>query len=91
MKEFEEYKQSFINKCKAEKACQGEFARLLKASTIGELWLVLLENREWCEEHNIYSEIEKGITLPTSIGGYLDLSGCDLKGITLPKKFDIIK
>jgi len=26
----------------------------------------------------------KGITLPTSVGGYLDLRGCDLKGITLP-------
>jgi hypothetical protein len=26
----------------------------------------------------------KGITLPTTIGGYLDLRGCDLKGITLP-------
>jgi hypothetical protein len=26
----------------------------------------------------------KGITLPTSIGGFLYLRGCDLKGITLP-------
>jgi hypothetical protein len=26
----------------------------------------------------------KGITLPTTVGGYLDLRGCDLKGITLP-------
>jgi len=26
----------------------------------------------------------KGITLPTTIGGYLYVSGCDLKGITLP-------
>ena len=26
----------------------------------------------------------KGLTLPTSIGGYLYLRGCDLKGLTLP-------
>jgi hypothetical protein len=25
-----------------------------------------------------------GITLPTTVGGYLDLRGCDLTGITLP-------
>ena len=29
--------------------------------------------------------------LPTTIGGYLYLRGCDLKGITIPKKFDVIK
>jgi len=29
--------------------------------------------------------------LCASIGGYLYLSGCDLKGITIPKKFNVIK
>ena len=26
----------------------------------------------------------KGVTLPTTVGGWLDLRGCDLKGVTLP-------
>ncbi|MCL5884691.1 MAG: hypothetical protein M1377_05040 [Deltaproteobacteria bacterium] len=31
--------------------------------------------------------ILKEITLPSTVGGSLDLRGCDLKGITLPAKF----
>ena len=83
---FEEYKKEIVAKCKAAGACQDEFKKLLKSENEGELWAVLLGNRGWCEDHKIFTEIPKGITLPQSIGGSLDLSGCDLKGITLPEK-----
>ena len=36
-------------------------------------------------------DLSKITALPTSIGGYLYLSGCDLKGITLPKNIKIIE
>ncbi|OFY83656.1 MAG: hypothetical protein A3F72_15375 [Bacteroidetes bacterium RIFCSPLOWO2_12_FULL_35_15] len=101
--DFETYKQELIPQLKAQSACQPEFKRVLASNTMEELQKVLGDNFQWCVENKIdvslvtecNNDVDlrgcdlKGITLPSSIGGYLDLRGCDLKGITLPGNFKL--
>ena len=60
---------------------------------------------KFCREYNFDKIIEtgifslylegctlpEGIKLPDSVGGYLDLSGCDLEGFEIPKGMRVIK
>jgi uncharacterized protein YjbI with pentapeptide repeats len=85
-KDFSNWKQTIVDKCKAAGACQPEFDKLLAAENDGEVWAVLLANKSWCFDNLIFSGKDTaGITLPQSVGGWLDLRGCDLNGITLPQ------
>jgi uncharacterized protein YjbI with pentapeptide repeats len=79
------FKEEIVKKCKAASACEHEFEKLLAAKTKQKIWEVLLSNYNWCKVNNIFYERPAKFKFPKSFRGSLDLSGCDIKGITLPR------
>jgi hypothetical protein len=84
MKDFEQIKKEFIPIAKSQSPCEPQFKRVLKATSFNELLIVVLENLPWCLDHNCFFEGFHEKVVTADFGGYLDLRGCDLKGITLP-------
>ena len=84
MNNFESFKSEIVAKCKSEDACNGEFKKLLASENDHQLWSVLLSNYAWCNDHNIFQARPEVFVFDESFSGSLYLSGCDIKGITLP-------
>ena len=47
MKNFENFKQEVIKRCKEQSACETEFKRVLKSKTFEELIKVITDNFNW--------------------------------------------
>ena len=86
MKDFVTFKKEIVSRCKAKGACMGEFQKLLAAENEYDLWLVLFSNYTWCDSRSIFTKEEriKEFVFPETVNGSINLSECDLTGITLP-------
>lgn len=47
-------RSEIINRCKSKGACKPQFDRLLRATSDLDFWVVLLDNRNWCYDKDIY-------------------------------------